>query len=1079
MSTKPLKNTPFRITAVGFACLTLVVSATSNAAPLTLTQIPPGGGGRAPAPHVIVTVDDSGSMGASGIAALKGALNNAFSSTAVPDDSVRVGYQAMWRCRGLEATPYRAYGTSCPDNRIRPLSGTHRDNFNTWINSLQASSTTPSHMMMKNAGEYMKTTGIWNPYAKDPGVTEAPLLSCRKSFHIFMTDGGWNSATIDGNDPGTVGNADGINRTLPDGVSYSLAPPTGVIQTHAYSDNFGAGAVNTLADYAFTYWATDLQPSIPDEVLPIIRVPSVVNFGTTASPYPIAEYWNPQNNPATWQHLVTYTIGFNAAAALPTTGDGYHPWWGGTTWSGSDYTNLVTGTVNWGDPINSTGTELSTAKKQELWHMAINSRGRFVPATNATELSNAFAEILRQINQDSSAPQVSIASSSGYLSTGLYAYTAGFASEKWAGSLTARALNASNATVASSVTWNAATLLDVIPAANLTNRFVMSFNGTAGFSWSDFTTLPTAQRAKLSVNSGGTADTEGLNRMLYLRGDRTNEGTTFRVRNSRLGDIVNSNIWYTGKPASGYSANGYNTFRSTGTGGKGGRTPMLYIGANDGMLHGFSAANWPEVGTTTVVGGQELLAYIPQGVAEGNLRKLTDIGYSHQYFVDGSPFTGDAYIGTTPSWTTVLVGTLGAGGKGYFILNVTDPAQFSVANASSLVITDTTASTDADLGVITSPPVVDDALSNKSTQIVQMNGGRWAAVMGNGYNSTNEAPVLIIQYLDGDKAIKKVSPCSLPTSGACSFKGSNGLSAPQLIDLNGDGKVDIAYAGDLKGNVWKFNLTSATDSSWSTSFSGQPMFVAQPSPGVTQAITAAPYWMAHPSGGVMVAVGTGRNLTLADQTSAAGESLYALWDNSVFTSSAGVVTITDTTAINTSASTSIPSTLVQQSFTGSLTDGGSTYSTSSGNAVTYPAKRGWYINWPIGGQRMLHNIRPFTGQKILIQSTVPKSGGAISNDETCTAITSAERTFLTVLNMFTGKPSNLSAFNLTAAVPSVTTIEIGTGDTIVLRTETGIHVVSSSAGGTGGGGGTGSETPPVMLNPGKFIGMRANWREIQ
>jgi type IV pilus assembly protein PilY1 len=290
----------------------------------------------------------------------------------------------------------------------------------------------------------------------------------------------------------------------------------------------------------------------------------------------------------------------------------------------------------------------------------------------------------------------------------------------------------------------------------LANRFVFSYNGTKGINWKIFKDLPNAQKDKLKLTAADKVDNKGQERVDYLRGDRTKEasqsGGIFRDRGSRLGDIVNSNIWYTGKPASGYSMNGYYAFRSNANGGKGGRTPMVYVGANDGMLHGFAASN-----------GTELMAYIPQGIAEGDLRKLTDTNYDHQYFVDGSPFTGDAFIGSTPAWTTVLVGTLGAGGKGYFVLDVTDPANFTVANAGALVLTDTTKSSDPDLGHIISPPLVDSAVDNKSRQIVKMNGpsgGRWAVVLGNGYNSINEAPVLVIQYLDGDKEIKKLSPCT-------------------------------------------------------------------------------------------------------------------------------------------------------------------------------------------------------------------------------------------------------------------------------------------------------------------------------
>ncbi|WP_349280791.1 pilus assembly protein [Polaromonas hydrogenivorans] len=1025
---------------------------------------------------------------------MKSALNNAFATTAVPDDRIRLAFQAMWRCRGFSSAPYKNYGAACPDNRMSSFGGTHRANFNTWVNSLQADSNTPSHMMIKNAGEYMKTTGLWNPYAKIPGVQETPLLSCRKSFLIFMTDGEWNSESSYGNDPGTAGNADGTNRTLPDGVLYDVDAAN--TQTRIYRDAYGVGAVNTVSDFVFDYWATDLQPSIPNEVQATLRQPGTVNFGTSAAPYLLEQYWNPKNDPANWQHLVTYTIGFSGGASLPTSGATSHPWWGGasgTTWSGGDYAKLVQGitfgtpaTSGWGNPIPDTAT---TARRQELWHMAINGRGRFTPATDSAALSSAFSEIINQILLDTSQPLVSIAANSSSLRSGLHAYIAGYDAEKWSGSLVARPIDSTTSAISATETWNAAALLDAT-GFSVSNRLVLSYgdsgSGNTGLSWTTWSSLPSLQKVPLNTNSSGTVDTQGQNRVNYIRGDRSMEATqtngVFRDRNSRLGDIVNSNIWYTGKPASAYTVNNYATFRSaTATGGKGGRTPMVYLGANDGMLHGFAASNWPNDASPTHVGGKELLAYIPQGIAQGDLRKLTDPSYSHQYFVDGSPFTGDAFIGSTPAWTTVLVGSLGAGGKGYFVLDVTDPAQFTAANAASLVMTDTTATSDADIGNITSPPVVDDVIAGKSRQIVKMNGGRWAVVMGNGYNSTNEAPVLLIQYLDGDKSIKKLSPCSLPTSAACSFKGGNGLSSPQLIDLNSDGMVDVAYAGDLKGNVWKFNLTSATDSNWSVAFSGQPFFVAKPSATVTQPITTAPYWMQHPQGGIMLAVGTGQNLTLADQTTTGTDSMYALYDNSTFSSVAGgPLTLTDSTTINTVSSTSLPSTLVQQTITGTITDAGTTYYTSSSNTVNYggstPA-RGWYLNWSNAGQRVLHNSKAFTGQKILVQSTVPKSGGTTSTAETCTPVGTDERSFLSILNMFTGKPSVLPAFTLTSTTTSnvnITTLESNAGsgsDNWLIRTDDKVKILKVCP--------AGQSCDPRDLNPDKYIGLRANWREIQ
>ncbi|MEQ1767995.1 MAG: PilC/PilY family type IV pilus protein, partial [Methylotenera sp.] len=294
-----------------------------------------------------------------------------------------------------------------------------------------------------------------------------------------------------------------------------------------------------------------------------------------------------------------------------------------------------------------------------------------------------------------------------------------------------------------------------------------------------------------------------------------------------------------------------------------------------------------------------------------------------------------------------------------------------------------------------------------------------------GYNSTNEAPVLIIQYLDGDKSIKKISPCSSPiATTACSFKGGNGLSSPQLINLNGDGKADIAYAGDLKGNLWKFDLSSTTDSNWKVSFSNQPFFVAKTATSTVLPITTAPNWVSHPKGGVMISFGTGKNLTVADQTSVGTDTLFSVYDNSGFSTNptTSVLTITDTTLgpINTPSSTGLPSTLVQQSFLSTtVADAGYTYYSQTTNPVDYTgnppataAKRGWYINWPVAGQRVLSNPQPFGGTRLLVQSTIPRNSG-VATIETCTPKLSNERSFISVIDMVTGKPPAVPPFVLT------------------------------------------------------------------
>nr|WP_315465092.1 PilC/PilY family type IV pilus protein [uncultured Rhodoferax sp.] len=1117
------------LSSIAFACILMCFfPSLSHGEQLLLSTIPAGSGGREPAPNVIVSVDDSGSMAwdintdnTTRIAAnrkitiLKNALKNTFgngtsNSGSIPDGRIRLAFQAM-HDNGEFITNGGAKRIRLgATNSMKPFSGTHRANFNTFIDTLTADNGTPSHDMMMNVAAYMNAPAhISNPWADNPGTAQTtPYLACRRTYHVFLTDGAWNSQA----DTQRTSQGDGVSRTLPNGTVYDKNAATSKV----YKDNYGDDAdfASTLSDLAFANWSKDMQDgnagtSIRDSagtlvtgntqnmantVRPLIKKAGAETFATTACTsasncIATPEFWNPKNDPATWQHITQYTIGFGIGAVnWPNTASTPVDWDNNNTARdnyGGDFSKLVQGAVTWGDVAVDDLDNTPDVRTSELWHMAINGRGKFYPAKTANDLDAAFTEILNTVIGDTSRPLVSIATSSSRLGTDVSAFIAGFNADKYSGSLVARPLNSSTGSIESTVTWSASSMLDAITTANLTNRFVYSYNGTTGINWKTYSNLPSTQQTELAKNSSGVADSNGQNRVDYIRGDRSKEiantGGIFRDRDSRLGDIVNSNLWYIGKPASGYSSSSYITFRGTGTNGKGGRLPVVYVGANDGMLHGFAAQSWP-TSSPTIAGGKEVMAYIPQGVAEGNLRKLTYTNYTHNYFVDGTPITGDAEIGTTPTWKTVLFGTLGLGGKGYFLLDVTDPANFTESNVSSLVITDTTASTDADIGYITSPPIIDNSYTTKSRQIVKLNDGKWAVITGNGYNSTNEAPVLFIQYLDGTKGIKKLSPCGFPiASTTCAYKGTNGLSTPQPIDLNGDGKVDVVYAGDLKGNIWKFDITSSTSADWKVSFSnstnllGRPFFIAKQG---NQSFTSAPFWMSHPQGGISIAIATGRNITDADQSDTTStQTLYSLWDNSSYSvnASTNTLTISDATPINTATDTGIPSTLVQQTTTSTATvDGGNNYYASSSNSVDYSTKRGWYLNWAIAGQRNIQNIRLFEGQKILVQTMIPKTS-ANANQETCSLSATAERNFLTIVNMFSGKPPADAPFTLTdtrTSNTSLTTLETLGGDTTMLTTDGKNKFVSSRCA-------QGENCPSTDTNISKYTGSRGNWQQLQ
>ena len=321
-----------------------------------------------------------------------------------------------------------------------------------------------------------------------------------------------------------------------------------------------------------------------------------------------------------------------------------------------------------------------------------------------------------------------------------------------------------------------------------------------------------------------------------------------------LGDIVSSAPLFVGKPPflypdifPGGTETPYSTFVAAhDTPAE--RAHMVYAGANDGMLHAFDA-----------VTGEERLGFIPGGVFP-NLHLLTSTTYTHQYYVDGPPTMGDAFFGGT--WHTMLVGGLNKGGKSIYALDITTPGSFSEANATSIFKWEFTDA--ADLGYTYSRPA-----------IVRLQNGRWAAVFGNGYNSTNGRAVLYIVDIENKSLIRKID------TGVGT--GGNGLSTPALVDLNGDSIVDLAYAGDLAGNLWKFRLTGTNPAAWDVAYksgtTNLPLFTARDPSNNPQPITSRPEVGRGPNGaGTIVLFGTGRYLSVVDKTPTQTQTFYGIRD---------------------------------------------------------------------------------------------------------------------------------------------------------------------------------------------------------
>jgi len=511
--------------------------------------------------------------------------------------------------------------------------------------------------------------------------------------------------------------------------------------------------------------------------------------------------------------------------------------------------------------------------------------------TNPNYLEKALDDAFRDMLTESSAS--SVATNSTSLKTGSRIYQARFNSNDWSGQVRALDLDPANGNIIGEAWDSGKKVNGQKPAERQILTYGRDIQDGIPFTWSAISgQTDTTQKDALDKDELGVTDGKGELRVNYLRGDTSNEGTKageFRPRPiSRLGDIVNSSPVYVGAPSSGWAGADYTAFRKAYLT----RKPMVYAGSNDGMLHAFDVAT-----------GLETLAYVPSvfynnDSLKSNLSQLTAQSYDHKYFVDGTPMVNDIEFASAPEkWKTVLVGGLNWGGRAYYALDVTNPSDTSAASTAlgfataethpgNIVMWEFTNANDSDLGYTLNQPTY-PPFKGTSQQIAKMRNGKWAAIVGNGYNSDSGKAALFIFFLErsgttwtiGTDYIKLVAEAG----------PSNGLATPLPFSVRQDGVVDWIYAGDLKGNLWKFDVSSATTSDWKVAFSGQPLFIATDSGGViTQPITTAPQVMAHPYGGTMVLFGTGKYLETSDTFAASfkTQSFYGVWDGNKTRSSA-------------------------------------------------------------------------------------------------------------------------------------------------------------------------------------------------
>ncbi|MEZ6965814.1 pilus assembly protein [Aeromonas sp. S9(2024)] len=606
------------------------------------------------------------------------------------------------------------------------------------------------------------------------------------------------------------------------------------------------GIKNTLADVAYKYWKTDLRRDLAN------KVPT-----STA-------------DPANWQHLVNFTVGLGVNGSL-------------------NPANGIPG--SWPNPYDS-----DEFKIDDLWHAAVNSKGSFFSAADPDTFAEALSSTLAQIAARNSSAS-SVTANATRLDSNTHIYQARYNSGDWSGQLVSIPLNSDGSL--GNIAWDAATQ---IPEPSARSIFTRQGGAGIAFTWE---ALNNTNRTLLNI----AGDNLGESRVAYLRGERGGEqrnGGVFRNRSDLLGDIINSDPVYVGKRDYGYSSatgltqterESYQAFLSSTAIAR--RPPMLYVGANDGMLHGFRVAD-----------GVEQLAYIPASLL-GELPQLTRPDYNHRYYVDGTPRVGDAYLGSR--WKTLLLGSTGAGGKAVFAIDVTAPNNFTADKMLWEF-------THSEMGIaLAAPTLVRVKADNK-----------WVALVANGYNSNSQTARLFVLDLATGAVIKEID------TQVGSASEPNGLSSPLPVDEDGDRVVDYVYAGDLQGNLWKFDLRDNNRAQWGIAFKAgnkpKPLFQACDgacSASTRQPITMRPLAIRHPRGGIMVLMGTGSYFTNDDKslpTNPRLEAVYGIWDTGTEVSR---------------------SQLLQQSITHEFVANGTTIKFNvrvvSSRDVNYTSQKGWYL----------------------------------------------------------------------------------------------------------------------------------------
>ena len=878
----------------------------------------------------------------------RGAMMEAFATVG---NTIRLGFgrinKGSGTVDGVTTSVIESNISTYGGGGVRPFNQVRKTQLFKWLEDLPANGGTPLPAALDAVGTYYSRTDVQGPYTDDPSLATNSVSAnktCRRSYQLMVTDGYWNGAP-------TVGDQDSVagNNIVGPGASTFTFPAN----TLPYSD----GISNTLADVAMKYWKADIQPGINNE----IRANSA--------------------DPAFWQTMTNYMVGLGVRGTLD---------------PATDLPALSAGTKFWSAP---SATLPLPANIDDLWHAAVNSRGAYYSAKDPATLASAIAGALVGA-QGGTGSTAGVATVSSVLQNGNRKYVPSYNGNVWSGDIVAQPLGANGQ--ATSAVWNASTK---VPAWNSRNIYTWdnspilapSTPGAVAFDWS---LLSPANQTAFTSGSSDIVD--------FLRGDHSKEVSIvqpllpFRARKDAtgapfvLGDFVNSNpVLIKGLFDGGYGnlnlggANGYQLFVAA----KAARDAVLFVGGNDGMLHGFKDVNaQPPAASTNATDGVEVFAYVPRAVYS-NLSKLSNPAYGtptvpHQFYVDGPQREYDAFVrgpGTTSgtlaasaSWRNYLVGSLGAGGKAIYALDVTSSPTLNALN----VRWEISDQTDSDMGYVMAP-----------IEVGVLPSGKWVALFGNGFSSTNGYATLFIVDLE-TAAITKVN---VDTSG------SNGLGGVGVLK-NVNGEITNLYAGDLKGQLWKFNYNTPSVPFVVDGGGTNPFFKATTTVlgSVAQAITQPPslFRRTPPAAGHIVVFGTGKLFSTADATNIDTQTMYGIWDNPA----------------DSILPTSFPrplgrpklATRTLTAVAGTGAAAGTTFFNLAGPAMDWTVDRGWQIDLSniLTGGRVIYPSQVFTPKLVFITAVAPAQSAAV-----CSSSFGVGADF--VFNVEDGRQATYSLFDTT------------------------------------------------------------------